>query len=134
MRKHLSLTLAGLIIASSLFGAALIQPTGLDSANLTSVKDTLQTSRMSVAARVDATGTAVGTSLVKLKTSGSAPYYTLSTANLHAGDSIQIGANSYTIVGIIDADEFTVTPVLASGDALSYPTMQVKTYPQHVAT
>jgi hypothetical protein len=55
------------------FFGFLLNPSPLESANLTSVKDTLQSSRLSVNARVDSTGTTTGTSRVKLKTSASAP-------------------------------------------------------------
>ena len=94
----------------------LVNPATLNSANLTTVKDTLQTSRLSVRARVDATGTTAGSSNVKLKTIASAPANTISTNNLRAQDSVVIGTGTYTIVDIIDSDEFTVTPVLASDE------------------
>lgn len=128
---------AGLLCLLSLF--ALARPPRLDSANLTSVKDTLQSSRLSVHARVDSTGTAVGSSGVKLLTSSGADSagdnaYTISTANLHAGDSLTIGTGSYTIVDIIDADEFTVTPVLASGDADNTDPVYLNLKPRHVIT
>jgi hypothetical protein len=101
---------------------------------LTSVKDTLQTSRLSVNARVDATGTAAGSSTVKLKTVASAPANTISTANLRAGDSLVIGTGTYTILDIIDADEFTVSPVVASGDADDDDVIYLNMKPQHVVT
>lgn len=118
------------IIAATLL--TLVNPTSLNSANLTSVKDTLSTSRLSVNARVDATGTTVGSSNVKLKTSVSAPANTISTNNLRAQDSVVIGTGTYTIVDIIDTDEFTVTPVLASGDADDDDPIYLKMRPRHV--
>lgn len=114
--------------------AALLQPSHLSSANLTSVKDTLQSSRLSVNARVDSTGTSVGSSNVKLKTAASAPANTISTANLKAQDSVVIGTGTYTIVDIIDSDEFTVTPVLASGDADDNDPIYLKNRPRHAIT
>lgn len=119
----------GLVVASLILG--LLNPSPLSSANLTSVKDTLQSSRLSVNARVDATGTTVGSSNVKLKTVASAPANTISTANLRAGDSLVIGTGTYTIVGIADADEFTVTPVIASGDGDDNDVIYLKMRPQH---
>lgn len=109
----------------------LINPANLNSANLTSTKDTLQTSRLSVRARVDSTGTTVGSSNVKLKTVASAPANTISTGNLRAQDSVVIGTGTYTIVDIIDSDEFTVTPVLASGDADDNDPIYLKVRPRH---
>ena len=91
-------------------------PFSTDSANLTVVKNTLQSSRISAVARVDATGTFDGSSNVLIKTAGSAPSFTTSTANFRAGDSLVIGTGTYTIVGITDADEFSVSTVLAVGD------------------
>lgn len=122
----------GLVIC--LLGTTLLLPSRLESANLLSVKDTLQNSRLSVNARVDATGTTVGSSGVKIKTVASAPANTVSTANLKAGDSLTIGTGTYTIIGIIDADEFTVSPVLASGDADDNDVVYLKSLPQHVVT
>lgn len=117
------------IVLSSL--VVLTHPSPLSSANLTSTKDTLQSSRLSVNARVDATGTTVGSSNVKIKTSASAPANTISTANLRAQDSVIIGTGTYTIVDIVDDDEFTVTPVLASGDADDNDPVYLKMKPRH---
>ena len=117
------------IIAATLI--TLVNPSTLNSANLTSVKDTLQSSRLSVNARVDSTGTTVGSSNVKLKTVASAPANTISTGNLRAQDSLVIGTGTYTVVDIIDADEFTVTPVLAAGDADDNDPIYLKMRPRH---
>lgn len=110
---------------------SLLHPAQLESANLTSVKDTLQTSRLSARARVDSTGTSVGSSRVKLKTSASAPANTISTAPFKAGDSLTIGTGTYTIVDIFDTDEFDVTPVLASGDTDDNDPIYLKIKPRH---
>ncbi|MFH2085860.1 MAG: hypothetical protein ABII21_03705 [bacterium] len=122
----------GLVVLFSLI--AILRPTRLESANLTSVKDTLQTSRLSVNARVDATGTAVDSSRVKLKTSESAPSYTTSTANLRTKDSLIIGTGTYEIVDIVDADEFDVSPVLLAGDTDDDDPIYLKMSPQHSIT
>ena len=121
------------VVVLCLFGA-LLMPHKLESANLTSVKDTLQSSRMSVNARVDSTGTSVGSSTVTLKTSASAPANTISTAPLRAGDSLTIGTGTYTVLSILSASQFTVTPVLASGDADDNDAIYLKAKPRHVVT
>lgn len=116
------------------FVVALSNPSPLSSANLTSVKDTLQTSRLSVRARVDSTGTSVGSSRVKLKTSASAPANTISTNPLKAQDSVVIGTGTYTIIDIYDVDEFDVSPVLAAGDADDNDPIYLKSVPRHAIT
>lgn len=103
-------------------------------ANLTSVKDTLQSSRISSRARVDAAGTTVGGSTVQIKTTVSAPANTISTANFKSGDSVTVGSSTYTITDIIDSDEFSVTPVLAAGDADDNDPVYLKMKPRHVVT
>lgn len=116
------------------FTISLISPPHLDSANLTSVKDTLQTSRLSWGARVEADGTAEAASNVQIQAAPAAPLNSTSTANLHAGDTILINANSYTVVDIVDADEFTVTPVIVSGDADDGDPIYLEVKPRHVVT
>jgi|APSaa5957512622_1039677.scaffolds.fasta_scaffold12184_2 hypothetical protein len=127
-----------LTIASTLSSILLFflfsSPPQLDSANLTSVKDTLQTSRLSWGARVEADGTSVGGSRVQLQAAPAAPLNSTSTSNLHAGDSILINANSYTVVDILDGDEFTVTPVVVSGDADDGDPIYLEQKPRHVVT
>ncbi len=112
----------------------LSSPPELDSAAMQTVRDTLQTSRLSVNARVKASGTVVGSSKVMMYNSASAPANTISTANLRIGDSLVIGVNTYTVTSIIDADEFTVTPVLISGDTDDGDAIYLKTKAQHVVT
>ncbi len=114
------------------FFVSLTLPSQLESANLTSVKDTLQTSRLSVRARVDSTGTTVGSSRVKIKTSTSAPANTITTNNLKAQDSVIIGTGTYTIIDVVDSDEIDVSPVLASGDADDDDPVYLKMRPRHV--
>src|SRR3989339_1440818 len=95
---------------------AFTQPQALDSANLTSVADTLSTSRLSYYGSLNGAHT-VGTTIVKVNTSGMP---STSTANLFTGDTTWIGDGStgstYTVDDIIDTDEFTITAGLASGD------------------
>jgi hypothetical protein len=106
----------------------------IKSANLTTTKDTLQSSRLSVAARINAAGTVVGGSNVQIKSAAVSPYYTIDTANMRAGDSVVIGSHTYTIVGITDATNFTVTPVLLTGDTVDATAVYIKQAPQHVVT
>jgi hypothetical protein len=91
-------------------------PPELDSANLTSVKDTLSTSRLSYYNSLNGAHTA-GTSIIKVNTSGMP---SVSTANLFTGDTVLIGddatATEYTVDDIIDTDEFQITAALGSGD------------------
>jgi len=95
---------------------ALVYPQELDSANLTSVADTLSTSRLSYYSQLSGAHT-VGATLLTVKTSG-VPSTT--TANLFAGDTVMIGdaatATSYTVDDIFDTDEFQITAGLGSGD------------------
>jgi hypothetical protein len=109
-------------------------PNLVKSANLTTTKDTLQSSRLSVAARVNAAGTTIGGSNVQLKNSALSPYYTIDTANLRAGDSVVVGTHVYTVVGIVDATNFTVTPVILTGDQTDGNPIYLKMKPQHVVT
>lgn len=132
-----SLLVYGVVVLCLL--ASLLHPTRLESANLVTVKDTLQTSRLSVHARVDATGTPTGGSNVKIYTStgldsASSQANTISTAPLKAGDSLIIGTGTYTVVGIIDVDEFTVTPVLLAADRDDTDPIYFKSKPRHVIT
>ncbi len=122
------------LILSLLVTVSLIFPHQTDSANLTVVKDTLQSSRISNYARVDATGTFAGSSTVVLKTAASAPANTVSTANFRIGDSLTIGTGTYTVVGIKNASEFSVSPVLAAGDDDDNDPIYLKSKPQHVVT
>lgn len=114
--------------------AALLRPSPTSSANLTSVKDTLQTSRLSWGARIEADGTDAGSSRVQIQSAPAVPYNSTSTANLKSGDSITINANAYTIVGIIDADEFTVSPVVVAGDDDDGDPIQMRMNPRHAVT
>lgn len=125
----------GLIVLG--FSWILFNPPTLYSANLTSTKDSLQTSRLSVNARVDSTGTSVGGSNVKIQSSASAPSNTITTANINVGDTLTIGASTegyYTVRGIVDSLNFTVDPVLETGDADNNDLIYFKSKPRHVIT
>jgi hypothetical protein len=115
----------------------LARPAVLESANLTTAKDALQSSRLSVYARVDATGTLAGSSNVKIQSSASAPANTITTANINVGDLLTIGASTsdyYTVVGIVDSLNFTVSPVLNAGDADNNDVIYLKSRPRHAVT
>lgn len=122
----------GIILLSAF--TSLVNPPTLDSANLTAVKDTLQTSRLSWSARVEADGTDEASSAVQIQSAPATPYNATSTANLNPGDTILINANSYTVVSIVDADQFTVNPVIGVGDADDGDPIQLKKKSQHVVT
>jgi len=102
-------------------------------ANLGVTKDTLQSSRISFNGRVKSP-TASGSSHVWMYTTSSTPYFSINTANLHAGDTVVIGTGTYTIDGIVDDDEFTLTTTLAAGDADDTDPIYLKSKPQHVIT
>ena len=95
---------------------AFTQPQALDSANLTSVADTLSTSRLSYYGSLNGAHT-VGATLLTVNTSGSP---STSTANLFSGDSVWVGdagtGSTYTVDDILDTDEFQITAGLGSGD------------------
>jgi hypothetical protein len=116
------------------FFGVLLHPSKLEGADLTSVKDTLSTSRLSVYARVDSTGTTTGGSNVKIQSSASAPANTITTANLNIGDALVIGTGAYTVVGIVDSLNFTVTPVLLAGDTDNNDVIYYKSKPTHAVT
>jgi len=113
---------------------SLFQPSLSLAANLTTAKNTLQSSRMSFNGRVKSP-TIAGASHVWIYTAVSGNATSVSTAGLKSGDSVVIGGtNSYTIAAIVDADEFTTTTVLASGDADDTDVIYYKAKPQHVIT
>ncbi len=130
-KTKLILSILSFILLQARF---LAYPASLDSANLTSVKDTLQSSRLSWGARVEADGTSEDSSIVQIQAAPAAPLHSTSTANLHAGDTVLINSNSYTIVDIIDEDEFTVNPVVQAGDADDGDPIYMEMTPQHVVT
>lgn len=137
MKSFKLLSIYGLV--TSLIIAGLFVPSQLSSANLTDVRDTLQTSRLSFHGRVDSTGTSVGSSNVRILTtagndSAGDEANSLTTAALKSGDSLIIGTGTYTVVGISSATEFTVTPVLLSGDADNTDPIYYRSRPRHVVT
>ena len=131
--KHAKFLLV-LLSLLALEAASLLSPFTTRSANLTSAKDTLQTSRISWVGRVKAP-TVAGSAHVWIYTAASGIYNSISTANLAPGDSVEIGGtNSYTIATIVDADEFTLTTNLAVNDADDTDTIFFRSKPQHVVT
>ena len=111
-----------------LFALLTLHPQKLESANLTSASDTLQTSRLSYHAQL-ASGLSAGDTLIQIDTTASTP--NTSTTGLMAGDTITIGSNTYTIQDIIDNDEFTITSGLISGDETAGTDVYYKSYSRH---
>lgn len=135
--------LLGLLVVSLLLGVVLIHPPQSTNAiGLGTAKDTLQSSRLSVHARVDSTGTTTGSSNVKMLAStgvdsASDQANTVSTANLKTGDTLKIGSSAdtyYTVVGVSDATSFTVSPILVAGDTDNTDPIYYESRPQHVIT
>ena len=123
------LSLITLLVASNL-----VHPEQTNSANLTTVKDTLQSSRLSFSGRVKSP-TAAGSTHVWIYTTDAAEAYSIDTAGLKVGDLVTIGGtNVYEIASIVDGDEFTVTTTLDAGDADDTDSIYLLSTPQHVVT
>lgn len=90
-----------------------------NSANLTSVSGTLSNSRPSFRGGLTADNTALASLVTINTTPGSYPSTT--SAQLAEGDTVAIGEDdslgTYTVTATGSASQFTVTPVLAAGDA-----------------
>lgn len=120
----------------------LVRPTKLESANLVSTKDLLSTSRLSVLGTVDPTGTAAGSSNVKLITPAYDPggaaaiRNTVTTSNIKVGDVLSIGSSVdyYTVVTIVDSLNFTVSPVLLATDDDANDPIYLRVRPTHTFT
>lgn len=119
MRKEY-LKKAGVLIVflTSLMSATLYNQDS-NSANLTSVSATLSNSRPSFRGGLTAQNTALSSLVTINTTPGSYP--STSSAQLVEGDVVRIGEagslGSYTVTATGSADKFTVTPILAAGDA-----------------
>lgn len=101
--------------------AGFIFPQPTESANLTSVKDTLSSSRRSYVGAVDGTNTSEGGSIVYIDTGTTAGWATsVDNFNLFSGDTLKVGDKTdYTIVDIInDASDnkIQINPVVDTGD------------------
>lgn len=137
--KNFRLFVFSVVLVMLFFLVSSLHPQFSNSANLTTVKDTLQTSRLSIHARVDSTGTSTGGSNVKILTSAgadtsSSTANTITTAPFKAGDSLIIGTGSYTVLDILDSTNFTVTPVLLAGDTDNTDPIYMYVKPRHVVT
>ncbi len=117
----------------TLISISFLFPSLSQSANLSTAKNTIQSSRLSFAGRVKSP-TVAGSSHVWIYTAGAAGFYSVSTAGLKVGDSLTIGTGTYTIASIIDEDEFTTTAVLSAGDADDTDVIYFKSKPRHVIT
>ncbi|MFH1601465.1 MAG: hypothetical protein ABIB61_00730 [Candidatus Shapirobacteria bacterium] len=89
-------------------------PFSLESANLTSIADTLETSRLSFHGKNNEQLTA-GTTIIKMAGAGTP---STTTANIFTGDTVVYTAtsNTYTVDYVIDSDEFAVTSALNAAD------------------
>jgi hypothetical protein len=99
----------------------LLFPQPTDSANLTSVKDTLSTSRLSYVGAVDGANTTTSSSIIYVDTGTTAGWASSDdNFNLFSGDTLMVGDNTdYTVVDIInDASDnkIQVSPVLQATD------------------
>jgi len=102
--------------------AGILFPQPTDSANLTSVKDTLSSSRLSYYGDVDEGNTDEGSSLVIVdSTPAISGANSTTNFNVFSGDTIQVGDKTdYTVVDVInDASDnkIQVNPVIETGDA-----------------
>lgn len=117
-RNHLFSTrgLVSVVTAVTLFAGAtfLLHPQS-QSASLTSASVTLSNSRLSFKARLDA-GNTVGSSIVDIKTTGTATHTSESTAQIRINDAVTIGTGSYTVLDTNPAATFRTTSALLSGD------------------
>jgi len=111
------------IILGSIFWltAGFLFPQPTDSANLTSVKNTLSNSRLSFVGAVDGANTSEGSSIVTIDTGTTAGWASSDdNFNLFSGDTIKVGDKTdYTVVDIInDANDnqIQINPVVDTGD------------------
>jgi hypothetical protein len=124
----------GVIAITLLQLVSFFSPSPVLAANLTSAKNTLQSSRMSFYGRVKSP-TIAGSSHVWMYTVAAGNATSITTAGLKPGDTLQIGAGAaYVIASIIDDDEFTITTTLAAGDADDTDVIYFRAKPQHVLT
>jgi hypothetical protein len=131
IRSRRKRVIIGFLAAFLLLGSAVFLrfPKTLDSANLTSASDTLETSRLSVYGKNAETLTA-GSTIIKMATSGQPSN---STINIFPGDTVVYpgSANTYTVDQIIDSDEFSVTTGLNAADTDATDTFYIARTAQH---
>ena len=123
----------GLVALATFQILAFLFPSLSLAGNLTSAKDTLQSSRMSFYGRVSPP-TSAGSSHIWIYTSTGGGATSISTGGLKPGDTLTIGTGTYTIASIIDDDEFTTTTTLASGDADDTDVIYFRAKPGHIIT
>lgn len=114
------------------FGCLLlaVHPKKLESANLTSASDTIETSRLSFHGK-NAEALTASSTIVKMATSGTP---STSTANIFPGDTIMYttSSNTYAVAEVIDDDEFSVTTGLVSADCDADDEFVIDRTAQHV--
>lgn len=131
--KSLKKNIASISLYLALFSCiSFLFPQYLDSANLTSVADTLETSRLSFHGKNNEQLTA-GTTIIKMATSGTP---STSTANIFPGDTVEYVStdNTYTVYQVIDTDEFSVTAALDAADDDADDEFIIQRTSQHVVT
>lgn len=112
------------------FSIPLLAPKKVDTLNLTSTRDTLETSRLSFHSSLEG-GHSVGAAIITIDTSN---HPSKSTANLHSGDSVYIGTsgdNPYTIADVISNNQFSITTGLNAADDDDTDPIYVKRYSTH---
>lgn len=131
--KNISFVTVGFLSALMLTNSvSFFSTSSVHAANLTTAKDTLQSSRLSFNGRV-ASPTVAGSPQVTIDGSVSGNFTSITTAGLKPGDQLIIGGtNTYTVSSIINTTTFTVTTPLASGDADAGDPIYYKAKPQHV--
>lgn len=129
MKKITAKLLLVLFLTAQFYGISFLFPKKLDSANLTSVSDTLSNNRLSFRGELDGAHSA-GTAVITLNTSstpGDSRNTSTGSASLMANESVQVGANNSPIT--LKTIESASRIVLSSGitNAQSDNTMVVAT-------
>ncbi len=121
MKKSFKICLISILCFAAAAVYQFSRPKELDSANLTSVKNTLSSSRLSFVGAVD-TGSSAGSSILYIKTTGLPGWATSdNNHNLFSGDTLRVGdsGNDYTVIDIIDDaddDKIQLDSALAASD------------------
>jgi hypothetical protein len=100
-----------IILAAQFYGASFLSPKELESANLTSVSDTLSNNRLSFRGSLNG-AVAAGSGVIEINSSPTLPYTSSGSASLMGNENVKVGTNVPIAVKTID----TATRVtLASG-------------------
>lgn len=118
---RLSLFVAFFFLAGGFF---LVKPKSIHPASLTDASATLSNSRLSFYAIING-GASAGATTINIKTSGN--YADKDTKHLFPGDTVKIGANTYTVATIVDDDTFVLTSGLSSSVGDGTPVYVIQT-------